>query len=187
MSSAKSIVGLALTVFLLAACQSGICYIKGEARQYVDGTLLYLADEQGETLLPTDSFIVTNGVFCYESPATDSLRLCRLYPKDVPWNGITFFLEPGNIYIELSQKQAASRVSGTKSNNEWQALNDTVLKYDRQIRQLIGHPADSISLKKLSGEADRLYSTLTQRINETAVRNKCNALGRFIAIHFAGD
>ena len=174
----KSVIGLAATAFLSVGCQSNIYHIKGEAKDFADGTKLYMTAEMDSMHRTLDTITVNNGKFRYEGE-TDSVVLCRLYCPKVPETALLFFIEPGNLYIELSKVAGLSRVSGTKVNNEWQALNDTVAKYDEQLRTLF-HPKDSISPRKVYSETDRIYTTLTRRITETAARNRDNALGRFI-------
>jgi hypothetical protein len=43
--------------------------------------------------------------------------------------------------------------------------------------------SDSIEPRKLYCQTDSIYGTLNRRINEAALRNRDNAMGRFIASH----
>jgi len=43
---------------------------------------------------------------------------------------------------------------------------------------------DSLCPAKTFAGTEQLYTTLTRRITETALRNKDNALGRFISSHY---
>jgi len=176
----KHIIGLAMAGFLFAACQSDTYYIKGEASHLNDSTVLYLTADLQNDSWPMDSMIVCNGRFTY-SGTTDSIRLCRLYEAGNVEHALLFFNEPGHIYIELSPQPGLSRVSGTKINNEWQALNDTVAHYDQRLRQLIASQKDSLSPRYVHSEADNIYNTLKKRISEAALRNRDNALGHFIS------
>ena len=178
----KSVIGLAATTILLVACQSNIYHIKGEAKTFADGTMLYLTTDLNGDGHPVDSVIVNEGHFSTRGMA-DTTQLCKLYAATAPEAGILFFIGPGNTYIELSDKPGCSRVSGTKVNNEWQALCDTVAKYDRQIRQLFHPESDSISPRKLHAETERIYAILNRRIDEAAHRNGDNAFGQFISSH----
>jgi hypothetical protein len=172
------IVGLTTVIVFFTACQSNTYSIKGEAKFFADGTLLYVDNDRQHI----DSFIVMDGHFSSNGIA-DSTSLCMLYAADTKELVIYFFVEPGNIHIELSKEPGCSRVSGTRVNNEWQALNDTVAKYDSQMRSLFCPTNDSIIPKQLYKETSRMYDILTQRIDEAAIRNRDNALGRFIANH----
>ena len=178
----RNYIGLVLAAAVFAACQSDTYYIKGEAKDFADGTLLYLTTATEEQRV-MDSIVVRDGWFAYYGTmGADEALLCRLRPAEQPKAGLTFFVEPGNIYVELSSKVGASRVSGTKVNNEWQALNDTVTKYDRKLCQLFA--TDSVNPRKMFAETEKLHTTLTRRINEAAKRNQDNALGRFISSHY---
>ncbi len=175
----RKFIGLALAATLFAACQSDTYYIKGEAHDFADGTVLYLAEADG-THRVLDSMTVSKGRFAYDALADD--RLLCLIPAGTTDPALYFFACPGNAYVELSPEMGGSRVSGTRVNNEWQALNDTVAKYDGHIRTLFA--ADSISPQKTYAVSERLYTTLTRRISEAALRNSDNALGRFISSHY---
>ena len=172
-------IGLALAALCFAACQSDTYYIKGEARDFTDGTELYLAEAVGEHHV-LDTLVVRDGRFSYSAPSDE--RLLCLIPAGTTVPALYFFACPGRVYVELSPEEGQSRVSGTKVNNEWQALNDTVAKYDRHIRTLFVR--DSLCPAKTFAGTEQLYTTLTRRITETALRNKDNALGRFISSHY---
>jgi len=190
-------VGLATVASLTAACQSNTYYIIGEAPDAADGTVLYLStDASGGNRLDTnvnsgrptastllDSITVIGGRFSYAA-TTDTARLCRLYDKARPESSVTLFLEPGNIYVELSKKEGRSRVSGTVVNNQWQALNDTVAKYDVRLRLLMLTAGDSINPRCMHAQVTEIYNNLTRHISEAALTNRDNALGRFIATHW---
>ena len=182
----KSIVGLAAGVILTAACQSDEYHIKGEARHLPDGSVLYLTDDLNTGRRLLDSMVISNGSFS-GSGLTDSTFICKLFPKGQLQQGVIFFLEPGNIYVELSAVPSHSRVSGTVINNRWQALNDSVAKYDLRIRNVVRLTNDSLNPRQLSADVNRLYKGITTHIKETAIRNKDNALGHFISTHYQGD
>lgn len=165
----------------LAACQSDTYSIKGEAHPFSDGTVLYLTAAPQSDSHPYDSIIVKDGKFAYHG-TVDPDNLWKLYVASQPESAVYYFAEPGNVYIELSDKPGCSRVSGTRANNEWQALNDTIAKYDNHIRQLFA--SDSISLRQKSTEMNRLYNIINDCISESTLRNRKNVLGRFISTHF---
>ena len=182
----RFIVGLAAIPILFMACQSDTLYIKGEAWQLPNGSVLYLSDDIDGAGRPLDSIVVADGRFYFQGHAAEP-TVCRLYPADSHQQGIVFFAEPGNIYIELLPKPGSSRVSGTTINNRWQSLNDSVAKYDHSIRSIIASGSDSISPRQRFVDIERQYVSLTRLIKETALRNRDNALGRFINNHYQGD
>jgi len=183
----KNVFGLAVAVFLIAACQSNVCHLRGEAHNVPDSTVLYLTSVfSGYHLL--DSMIVSDGLFAHDITLqnTDTALFCRMTHAKSSEACVFFFVEPGNVYVELRPEIGGSRVSGTKINNQWQALNDTVATYDYRLRNLISTVnVDSVNTQKLYQETQHLYTLLNSRINETATRNRNNALGRFISTHYS--
>ena len=168
------------------ACQSDTYSIIGEAFHLPDGSMLYLTtslDGQGEVL---DSAIVERGRFRCQGHIAES-QISRLYLSTDSQQSIVFFNEPGNIYIELSGQPGQSRVSGTTINNRWQTLNDSVAKYELRIRSIVESASDSINPHQRFVDIERQYVSLTRLIKETALRNRDNALGRFISNHYQGD
>ena len=162
----------------MVACQSNAYHIKGEAKGCKDGEVLYIADGLSHDAPPTDSIVVTEGRFVLHGE-TDTARFCRLYRAADPRQDITFFLEPGNIYIELSTRPAHSRVSGTVANNAFQTLNDRVAAADRELRRVMKDDhADR------TAQVKAIYNRLDCEIRMAAARNDDNALGRFISAHY---
>ena len=180
----KGFIGLATVATLTAACQSNTYYIKGEAPGTPDSTILYLCNlNTGTSPTLLDSFTVSKGRFHY-SATTDSASLCRLYAKSHPASSVMLFIEPGNIYVELHREEGRSRVSGTMVNNQWQALNDTVAKYDARLRLIMKNSGDSISPRHMYRQVSEIYDILSRRIHEAALNNRDNAFGHFIATHW---
>jgi len=177
----KNLIGLAAAL-MFSACQSNTFHIKGEAKDFADGTVLYLTTDLSDGL-PTDSIIVADGKLSL-SATTDSAQFCRLYVTTAAEPLLTFFIEPGNIYLEMKPAIGQSRVSGTVINNEWQALNDATTLSDLTIRELFAFSKDSINLQQQYSTVSELYHQLNQKIAETAQRNKDNALGHFISSHY---
>lgn len=164
---------------MTTACQSNAYHIKGEAKGIPDGEVFYIADVLSPDSPPTDSVIVTEARFILHGE-TDTARLCRMYHPRTPGQSVlTFFLEPGNIYIELSPRPARSRVSGTHANNAWQALTDKTASCDRQLRHIMKNDrADR------PAQVKAVYNQMDRDIREAAIKNRDNALGRFISTHY---
>ena len=178
MKLANPLFGLATAACLTAACQSNAYHVKGEAKGCEDGEVLYIADGLSHDMPPTDSIVVTEGRFILHGE-TDTARFCRLYRAADPRQDVTFFLEPGTIYIEMSDRPARSRVSGTVANNGWQALNDRVAAADRELRRIMrDEKADR------PAQVKAVYHRLDSEIRMAAARNDDNALGRFISTRY---
>ena len=130
----KSFIGLAVASFMLCACQSDVYQIKGCATQLKDGDTVTLAFEDPPQKVLGQA-IVSGGTFKFAG-TTDTTLFCRAYLNRQQLTSCSFFLEPGEITIELNQHPRPSRVSGTQLNNQWQALNDTVQKLGTQLIRL---------------------------------------------------
>ena len=175
----KSIFGLAAVGLLLTSCQSNSFQIKGYAKQLTEGdTICLVVDSQPENILATTT--VCNGQFLLNGE-TDSTFLCRIYALSQPHNGTTLFLEPGNITVELNVLPAISRVSGTRINNEWQHLNDSIQLLGSELIRLsqVGTTQYRFQQENV-GIIDSLHRKMSDCIHNTARRNSGNALGRYI-------
>ena len=94
---------------------------------------------------------------------------------------VSFFTEPGIITVELNSEPGTSRVSGTKLNNQWQQLTDSIALMGYQVAKALRHPAaDSTAQKALAHYVDSLHRQMSACIQNTAQRNKDNPLGRYI-------
>ena len=170
--------GLATATIMLTACQFNAYHIKGEAKGCEDGEVLYIADGLTPDTPPIDSIIVTESHFIFHGE-TDTARLCRLYRGSNPCQFVTFFLEPGDIYVELSPHPGYSRVSGTSANNAWQALNDKTSACDRQLRRIMKDDRHD-----RSAQVKAVYTKMDRDIREAAVKNADNAMGRFVSTRY---
>ena len=155
---------------LLGACQSNPFRINGFAKKLADGDTIVLTKDYEKRGAAADMAVVKDGKFKFSGMA-DSTLLCMVYLKGKPYVAASFCLEPGTITIELGEHLAASRVSGTKLNNEWQALNDTIIKYVTDITA-----ASSFSYE-LAHKSD---SILKDRLTEFIQRNHDNPLGKML-------
>ena len=107
--------------------------------------------------------------------------LYSVMAKKAPACQVSFFTEPGTITIELNSQPGTSRVSGTRLNNEWQQLTDSVEMMGYEVARLLRHPAaDTTAQKALANRVDSLHRKMSACILNTAQRNKDNPLGKYI-------
>jgi hypothetical protein len=174
----KLLYGLA-AVSLLAACQSNSLQINGIARAFQEGDTICLTyDDEPENVFAQTT--VSDGKFEFAGE-TDAFRLCRAYVKRQPDCNATFFLEPGHITIEFYPRPAISRVSGTRCNNEWQHLSDSIQLLAKEIVYILRHPAtDTLAQQRNVHIIDSLHRRMSDCILHTAQRNRDNPLGRYI-------
>lgn len=178
--SIKSFFGLAAAGIILSSCQSDTYQINGFAQEFQEGDTICMTLEDNPAKI-IGSAIVSNGKFAMAG-TTDTILLCRIYPKQLPKAAVTCFIEPGSITIELHCPPNPSRVSGTLINNDWQQLNDSVLLMGKElirITQMTSNTSDSIHLSHLNA-VDSLHRRISNYILNTAKRNSNNALGKYI-------
>ena len=168
---------LSLLTSLFSSCQSNSYQINGFARDCSEGDticLLYRAD--GPAVITQ----VENGKFMFAG-VTDTVAVCRIFPKRTPERSVTIFLEPGQTTVELSSQPAGNRVSGTKINNEWQLLNDSVRWLGQEaVRTVMLPVTDSTTQRQRVKRVDSLHRRMSACILNTARRNSDNPLGQYI-------
>ena len=175
-----SLIRLAIAGIVFCSCQSDSYKIKGYARDIQQGDTIILALENqqhkilGSTRVAQGNFKLTG--------TTDTIVFCRAYLKRDPLTNVSFFLEPGNITIELNPYPKPSRVSGTVLNNEWQSLNDNVQKMGYELIRLAEKSGkmQTGDQQHLRQQIDSLHRGISACIKNTALRNKTNVLGRYI-------
>jgi hypothetical protein len=173
----KSIFGLAATGFLLCACQSNTFQINGYARSFAEGDTICLLNESEQ---PIAISTVSQGKFSFYGEI-QKIKLYNVMAKQMPACQVCFFTEPGITTIELNSEPGTSRISGTRLNNEWQQLTDSIAMMGSQIAKMLHHPAaDTTTQKALAHSIDSLHRQMSACVLNTAERNKDNPLGNYI-------
>ena len=173
----RSLFGLAATGLVLCACQSNTFQIDGYARAFEEGDTICLMKEGGE---PIAISTVNNGKFAFYGEIQET-GLYSVMAKKAPACQVSVFTEPGVITIELNSQPGTSRVSGTRLNDDWQQLTDSIEMMGHEIAKLLRHPtADSTAQKALATSVDSLHRRMSACILNTAQRNKDNPLGKYI-------
>ena len=174
----RSIYGLAAAGVIFCACQSNTFQIDGFARSYEEGDTIVLMKEGQQQ--PVDITTVKEGKFAFYGELKE-IGLYSVMAIQAPDCQVSFFTEPGVTTIELNSEPGTSRVSGTKLNNEWQQLSDSIAIMGNQIAKLLRHPAaDTTAQKALANSVDSLHRRMSACILHTAQRNKDNPLGKYI-------
>lgn len=124
--------------------------------------------------------IVYDGKFLF-SGEVDTVRLCRAYVKKNPKYYTTLFLEPGNITVELSSTPYLCRVSGTRQNNDWQQLTDSINLLMQDINRIMCISATNDSIQTARAHTiDSLHKKMSDCILHTGQRNSGHPLGKYI-------
>ncbi len=171
---------------VLASCQAQSYKISGTAEGMNDGDTIFLTTDM-LTGLPQDTIIVKDGKFATTGTA-DSVQLAMLYSATRNEINTPFFLEPGNISIALKETPGESRVGGTKCNNQWQKLNDSVMVIGREINRIAENvyggtmPPDE---QRRGMEAiEKLNKRFADVVVKSAEENTDNEFGYFLLSYY---
>jgi len=176
----KSIFRLAIVGFVFCSCQSDSFQINGQSKILTDGDTICLIQEDTPNKVIATA-IAYNGNFTMKGN-TEMPLFCKIYVKRIPFCNTQLFLESGNINVELNAPPHPSRVSGSKLNNQWQLLNDSIKYLGRELIRITketketDHSKQNLYIKKI----DSLHKEMSECILNTARRNRNNALGKYI-------
>ena len=177
--SIKTFLGLTAMGALCLSCQSNSYQIDGFARHCHDGDTICMAEEPMQKGTVTIT-LVENGKYAFIGETEDTI-LCRIFPKKAPDQGVSFFLEPSSITVELSPLPEGNRVSGTRINNQWQQLNDSISLLGKEaVNTVMLMARDSTAHLSRMKAIDSLHRRMSDCIHNTARRNSDNVLGRYI-------
>lgn len=117
-----------------AACQNTPSYkITGSAEDIADGDTIYLQNYTGGNLVKLDSAIVKNGTFTFTGKQDTTVNRYITYMKGDKRRVVNFFLENGNIRVDLGEE---SKVSGTPNNDAFQEFNDKFMALRKEMNEM---------------------------------------------------
>ena len=173
-------------VLALTACHSNTYKISGAVEGLNDGDTLFITNDL-QTGIPTDTLIVKDGKFEL-SGETDSTYLCMVYSEKRNELNTPFFIEPGNISIKLVETPGASRVGGTKCNEQWQELNDSVMTIGKEINRIAehiyGNTVDEMEQQKGMDQIEKLNQRFSAIVVKTTEKNIKNEFGYFLLTYY---
>ena len=173
-------------VLALTACHSNTYKISGAVEGLNDGDTLFITNDL-QTGIPTDTLIVKDGKFEL-SGETDSTYLCMVYSEKRNELNAPFFIEPGNISIKLVETPGASRVGGTKCNEQWQELNDSVMTIGKEINRIAehiyGNTVDEMEQQKGMDQIEKLNQRFSAIVAKTTEKNIKNEFGYFLLTYY---
>ena len=179
----------ALLLGALTACQSTTYQVNGTIEGAADGDTLFLTSDL-QTGVPSDTIFVEDGKF-HISGEADSVRLCMIYSAKRNELNAPFFIEPGTISIQIKQTPGASRVGGTKCNDEWQILNDSVISIGKEINKIAehiyGNTVTPEEQQKGMEQIDRLNQRFSNVVIKLCEKNIRNEFGYFILTYYPDE
>lgn len=179
----------ALLIGALTACQSTTYQVNGTIEGAADGDTLFLTSDL-QTGIPSDTIFVEDGKF-HISGEADSVRLCMIYSAKRNELNAPFFIEPGIISIQIKETPGASRVGGTKCNDEWQVLNDSVISIGKEINRIAehiyGNTVTPEEQQKGMEQIDRLNQRFSNMIINMCEKNIRNEFGYFLLTYYPDE
>ena len=179
----------ALLIGALTACQSTTYQVNGTIEGAADGDTLFLTSDL-QTGIPSDTIFVEDGKF-HISGEADSVRLCMIYSAKRNELNAPFFIEPGIISIQIKETPGASRVGGTKCNDEWQVLNDSVMSIGKEINRIAehiyGNTVTPEEQQKGMEQIDRLNQRFSRMVINTCEKNIRNEFGYFLLTYYPDE
>ena len=179
----------ALLIGALTACQSTTYQVQGTIEGAADGDTLFLTSDL-QTGIPSDTIIVKDGKFHIGGEA-DSVRLCMIYSAKRNELNAPFFIEPGIISIQIKEIPGASRVGGTKCNDEWQVLNDSVISIGKEINRIAehiyGNTVTPEEQQKGMEAIDKLNQRFSRMIINICEKNIRNEFGYFLLTYYPDE
>ena len=166
------------SLLLVTSCSSKSYRLHGEMEGATATDTLFLITDL-EKGLPFDTLLLKDGKFEYEGEV-DSTTICLLRIKSTEESIQPFFLEPGDIHIQLKKGQGESKIKGTPLNDEWQALNDFGFENQNKLQQIMGQFSDSLpdtEKEALQAKAMSVMQEMTDKYFSTAEKNIRNELG----------
>ena len=179
----------ALLIGALTACQSTTYQVKGTIEGAADGDTLFLTSDL-QSGIPSDTIFVEDGKF-HISGEADSVRLCMIYSAKRNELNAPFFIEPGIISIQIKETPGASRVGGTKCNDEWQVLNDSVMSIGKEINRIAEHIYGNTVTPEEQQKGMEVIDKLNQRFSniviKTCEKNIRNEFGYFLLTYYPDE
>lgn len=180
---------MAVLSTLLTACHSQTTKINGTADGYGEGDTLFITSDLTNGT-PSDTIIVHNGKFSYECQK-DSVLFCYIYSSKGNTPSFPFFIEPGEIDMNIGMKPQTSVIKGTVSNNKLQELRNIIFSKQNKMDSIMSSVYDSNlseqDQKKKMSEIKNLNSELNTAIIHAANDNLDNEFGFFLVTAIESD
>ncbi|MBP3511564.1 MAG: AhpC/TSA family protein [Prevotella sp.] len=180
------IIGLMAASSMLAACQLDGYRIKGSGDALKNGDTLLVMAIDGDSYHPIDTVVVKDGEFETSGRADSTAGCVLVWPRETP-RQLVFFIEPGTISMTISDTPEKTRVAGTKANDIWQTMQDSINVMARES-DIIGSslqqgnlPAEEVEAK--NAELRRIKEAFVRYVNDCAEKNIGNEVGYFLLIN----
>ncbi len=183
-------------VYLLAAgsmafvaCQNSPSYkITGTVEDITDGDTVYLQEYKGGDLVKLDSAIVKSGTFVFTGKQDTTVNRYITYMKGDKRYFTDFFLENGNINVNLGKE---SKVSGTQDNDTYQKFKDDFMALSKEMNEMYQKAQRDTSLSEeqveaIMAEIEKKDSIGMDMVYQTIEANITNPVGVYLLPSYAG-
>ena len=175
----KLIYVLAVTALGFTACSDGKSYkVIGTVEGAADGDTVFIQEVVGRNLLKTDTAIIAAGKFTFTGKQDSAINRYVTYQNEDQQYMTDFFLENGNIDINLGQE---SKVSGTPTNNTYQAFKNKLDKIQGEQNIIYESLQDTILTPEQRdakmADIDAKDAEMTEIITQTINENISNPVG----------
>ncbi len=172
----------------LAACQNLPSYkVTGTVEGAADGDTVYLQEYTSGDLIKRDSTIVADGKFVFTGKQETTVNRYVTYMKNDKRFFTDFFLENGNIMIQLGQESSAT---GTPSNDAYQQFKDGFLETSKEMNEMYLKMQEDNSLtdderKAIMAEIEKKDSMNMDFVYRTIEDNITNPVGVYLLPAYA--
>ncbi len=137
-----------------------------------------------------DTLIVNNDKALFSGLAMETPVPAELYsPKDTLHYQAIFFIEPGNIKVDLSQADD-SKVSGTETNDNLQAFNDRLAPIVSSLeaiqQEVYANDGSWDDIQNSKRKMDDQFRALRKCIKDEINNNINNELGIYVLLRYGG-
>ncbi len=184
----KLIYFMAVGNIALAACQNSSSYkVTGTLEEVANGDTVYLQEYVDGDLVKLDAALVTNGTFVFSGKQEGTVNRYLTYLKDDTRFFTDFFLESGNITVQLGKE---SRVTGTPNNDAYQRFKDEFLALGKEMSEMYRKVQEDASLtdeerKAALAEIEKKDSISMELAYRTIEANINNPVGVYLLPSYA--
>lgn len=168
---------LSLSAIFLS-CTDNSYKITGHVVGAEEGDTVFMQRMIKRKMVKVDSTTITNGTFTFEGQQDSTVNMYINCPKGGDKYMTDFFLENGNINIELS---ANSKISGTMSNNTYQVFKEQYFQKYEEEKSLYNSLQDNLLSDEARAEKMANINTVEEEmenlIYQTIVDNINNPVG----------
>lgn len=130
----RFIYAASVAAILLAGCSSGHSYkVTGTVEGAADGDTVLLQERTANGLTPMDTAIIRNGQFSFTGRQDSAVNRYITYAKGSRQHLNDFFLENGNIQVQLGRE---AKATGTPHNDAYQSFKDQMEQAMKELKEL---------------------------------------------------